>query len=80
MGHVFAVLQLPYIISQKVSRGESVSSTPSKMGLFVRTLNGQKSLTIVIMNSPIVFIIKEPISTKLKVVSTTYYMIIKILL
>ena len=50
------------------------------MGLFVTTLNGQKTLTIVIMNSPIVFIIKEPISTKLKVVSTTYYMIIKILL
>ena len=50
------------------------------MGLFVTTLNGQKTLTIVIMNSPIVFIIKEAISTKLKVVSTTYYMIIKILL
>ena len=76
MGHVFVVLQLPYIISHKVSRGESVSSTTSKMGLFVTTLNGQKTLTIVIMNSPIVFIIKEAISTKLKVVSTTYYMII----
>ena len=46
------------------------------MGLFVTTLNGQKTLTIVIMNSPIVFIIKEAISTKLEVVSTTYYMII----
>ena len=76
MGHVFVVLQLPYLISHKVSRGESVSSTTSKMGLFVTTLNGQKTLTIVIMNSPIVFIIKEAISTKLKVVSTTYYMII----
>ena len=32
------------------------------------------------MNSPIVFIMKEAISTELKVVSTTYYMIIKILL
>ena len=80
MGHVFAVLQLPYIISHKVSRGESVSSTTCKIGLFVTIFNGQKSLTIAIMNSPIVFIMKEAISAKLKVVSTTCYMIIKILL
>ena len=79
MGRVFVVPQLPYIILHKVSRGESVSSTTSKMGLFVTIFNGQKTLTIVIMNSPIVFIMKEAISTKLKVISTTYYMIIKIL-
>ena len=80
MGHVFVVLQLPYIISHKVSRGESVSSTTSKMGLFVTIFNSQKTLAIVIMNSPVVFIMKEVNSTERKVVSTTYYVIIKILL
>ena len=79
MGHVFVVPQLPYIILHKVSRGESVSSTTSKMGLFVTIFNSQKTLTIVIMSSPIVFIMKEVISTELKVVSTTYYTITKIL-
>ena len=56
MGHVFVVLQLPYIITHKISRGESVSSATSKMGLLVTILNDQKTLTIVIMNLPIVFI------------------------
>ena len=50
------------------------------MGLFVTIFNSQKTLTIVIMNSPIVSIMKEEISTERKVVSTTYYMIIMILL
>ena len=80
MGHVFVVPQLPYIILHKVFRGESVSSTTSKMGLFVTIFNSQKTLAIVIMNSPVVFIMKEVISTERKVVSTTYYVIIKILL
>ena len=56
MGHVFVVIQLPYIITHKISRGESVSSATSKMGLLVTILNDQKTLTIVIMNLPIVFI------------------------
>ena len=56
MGHVFVVLQLPYIITHKISRGESVSSATSKMVLLVTILNDQKTLTIVIMNLPIVFI------------------------
>lgn len=56
MGHVFVVLQLPYIITHKISRGESVSSATSKMVLLVTILNDQKTLTIVIINLPIVFI------------------------
>ena len=56
MGRVFVVLQLPYIITHKISRGESVSSATSKMGLLVTILNDQKILTIAIMNLPIVFI------------------------
>ena len=56
MGHVFVVLQLPYIITHKISSGESVSSATSKMVLLVTILNDQKTLTIVIMNLPIVFV------------------------
>ena len=56
MGQVFVVFQLPYVISHNVYRGESVSSTTSKMGLFMTTFNGRKILTIVRMNSSIVFI------------------------
>ena len=78
MGHVFVVLQLPYIITHKISRGESVSSATSKMVLLLTILNDQKTLTIVIMNLPIAFIKKDAISTELKVVSTTYYSIIRI--
>ena len=56
MGHVFVVLQLPLLITHKISKGESVSSATSKMGLLVTILNDQKTSTIVIMNLPIVFI------------------------
>ena len=83
MGQVFVVFQLPYVISHKVYRGKSVSSTTSKMGLFATTVNGWKTLTIVRINSSIVFMNERSnfhrtlVST---VVSTTYYWIIRILL